>query len=106
VRSVQIGCYAGVPIGASHGVGPIGYLLLRGASDWSFPIGVGWFSVGVFGVCLLLPDSWRHGAMLLGSGLMFLSWVLFLASSEAWLFSMVFSLPYLLLTVVCVSRFT
>ena len=81
-------------VAAGHGVGPIGLLLVMGWKHWLPHVILGWLAVFVLGVGSV---TGAHSSTLLraGSVLVLLAWVLFQSRSEAFLVSLLFSLPFL-----------
>jgi len=86
-----------VLIGAGHGVAPIGLILFLGdAEEWVLPMIVGWVAIGLLVLPVLAPRLGLHVALVqLGLLALAAAWMLFLSVSEAWGFSLAFSIPFL-----------
>ena len=84
-----------VIIGAGHGAGPVGLLLVLGSfSAWGWPLVFGWSGVLLTVTALFFPSRAAH--VWLGiSGLLCLvvSWTLFFLATEVRSFTLVTSLP-------------
>jgi len=104
-RWLGLACDAGVAltfacvlIGAGHGVGPIGLLMVVGSPEaWGLPMAAGWTGLAALALAALVAARSMYTALTLaGLGMVFLSWCLFVAQSASVFASVVyFSIPFL-----------
>jgi len=81
---------------------PLGLKMLMGLGDpWRWHIIVGWTGVAfVLGATVSARPQIVHRWTLVGAGLLFVSWVVLMTRSDAPLFSLVTSAPFLVFLVV------
>jgi len=81
---------------------PLGLRMLLGLGDpWRWHIIVGWTGVAfVLGATVSSRPQIVHRWTLVGAGLLFVSWVVLMTRSDAPLFSLVTSAPFLVFLVV------
>jgi len=87
-----------VLIGAGHGVGPIGLLMIFGMAEaWAVPMVVGWLSIAALALAALVPQRELYvTVVLLGLTLLVISWWLFISQSSSMVASIVpWSVPFL-----------
>jgi hypothetical protein len=92
--ALAFGC---VLIGAGHGAGPIGLVMLAGSPEaWGFPTTVGWVGIALLAISVSFPRRGLYLSLtLVGLAMVVASWWLFISPSSSLEWSLVYSIPFL-----------
>lgn len=103
---ILVASFAIVIVGAGHGAGPIGLLLVLGSfSAWGFHMTLGWGGVLLTLAALFCSQTRSHVRFAAwGLACIAASWALFFGASEISGFTLVTSIPFLVFSLIRVIQ--